>query len=96
MLAGFPVPLWAAVPASAQDVRSRAVTTNPFTVWKGQGNLTFAFAPHDDETTVYLHTVKPSSAFGKLGVCVRASEERRASSTHFMAGFQRWYEKGRR
>ncbi|WP_407573021.1 DUF6454 family protein [Deinococcus altitudinis] len=58
VLAGFPVPLWESVPASASQPTNLAMTTNPFTVWNDQGTLTFAFAPHDDETTVYLYSVK--------------------------------------
>lgn len=58
VLSGFPVPLWDTEPASATDATYRAMTTNPFTVWNDKGNLTFAFAPHDEETTVYLYTVK--------------------------------------
>lgn len=58
ILAGFPVPLWDSEPASSTDPTFRAMTTNPFTVWNDRGQLTFAFAPHDDTTTVYLYTVK--------------------------------------
>jgi hypothetical protein len=58
VLSGFPVPLWETEPASASDPTYRAMTTNPFTVWNEKGTLTFAFAPHDDETTVYLYSVK--------------------------------------
>jgi hypothetical protein len=58
ILSSFPVPLWETVPSSASEPTYRSMTTNPFTVWNDRGSLTFAFAPHDDETTVYLYTVK--------------------------------------
>lgn len=58
ILAGFPVPLWDAIPAAASDPTYRAMSTNPFTVWNSGGTLTFAFAPHDEDTTVYLYRAK--------------------------------------
>lgn len=58
ILTGVPVPLWDAEPVSATDATYRAMTTNPFTVWNERGALTFAFAPHDEDTMVYVYTVK--------------------------------------
>lgn len=55
VVAAFPVPLWDPIKT---DGVSRAMTTNPFTVWKTEQGLRFAFAPHDSQTVVYLYNVK--------------------------------------
>lgn len=55
VVAGFPVPLWDPVKT---DGVTRAMATNPFTVWKADKGLRFAFAPHDGQTVVYLYDVK--------------------------------------